>query len=251
MAIEDSSASHGLRLTIEDYPFANDGLILWDAIKQWVNDYVNHYYPNPSLIESDQELQSWWKEIREVGHGDKKDEPWWPSLKTQQDLVEIITTIIWVASAHHAATNFGQYTYGGYFPNRPSIARKNIPNEDITSGDDWINFIRDPESMLLASFPAQLQASAVMITLDLLSTHSPDEEYIGELGVLGFEDSSVKNAYERFNGRMKELERIVDERNRDTNLKNRSGIGNVPYELLKPFSGPGMTGRGVPFSISI
>ncbi|KAB1227840.1 Linoleate 13S-lipoxygenase 2-1, chloroplastic [Morella rubra] len=71
-----------LKLTIEDYPFANDGLVLWDSMKEWVSDYVNHHYPEPSLIESDQELQQWWTEILTVGHGDKKDEPCWPVLKT-------------------------------------------------------------------------------------------------------------------------------------------------------------------------
>jgi lipoxygenase len=84
MAVEDPSAPHGLKLTIEDYPFANDGLLLWDAIKEWVSDYVNHYYPNPSLIEFDQELQQWWTEIRTLGHADKKDEPWWPKLITHK-----------------------------------------------------------------------------------------------------------------------------------------------------------------------
>lgn len=43
MAVEDPFAPHGLRLTIQDYPFANDGLLLWDTIKLWVTDYVNHY----------------------------------------------------------------------------------------------------------------------------------------------------------------------------------------------------------------
>ena len=46
-----------------NYPFANDGLILWDAIKEWVSDYVNHYYRDPNLIESDTELQGWWTEV--------------------------------------------------------------------------------------------------------------------------------------------------------------------------------------------
>ena len=73
MAEKDPRAPHGLKLTIEDYPYANDGLILWDTIKQWVTDYVNHYYPKPGQIESDEELQAWWEEIRTVGHGDKKD----------------------------------------------------------------------------------------------------------------------------------------------------------------------------------
>lgn len=47
MAEEDPNAPHGLKLSIEDYPYANDGLILWDAIKSWVTDYVNHYYSEP------------------------------------------------------------------------------------------------------------------------------------------------------------------------------------------------------------
>ncbi|KAJ8423313.1 hypothetical protein Cgig2_008842 [Carnegiea gigantea] len=113
LAVENASQPHGLELTIKDYPYANDGLVLWDSIKEWVQDYVNHYYSEPSLVESDVELQAWWEEIRTKGHADKKDEPWWPTLKTPQDLVQILTTIIWVASGHHAAVNFGQYAYAG------------------------------------------------------------------------------------------------------------------------------------------
>ena len=50
MAVEDPAAEHGLRLTIEDYPFANDGLLIWSAIKQWVQDYVSHYHPDPAHV---------------------------------------------------------------------------------------------------------------------------------------------------------------------------------------------------------
>lgn len=130
MAVEDPTAEHGLRLTIEDYPFANDGLILWDAIKQWVSDYVNHYYSEPSLVQSDGELQAWWTEVRTKGNADKKDEPWWPVLKTPENLIHILTTIIWVTAGHHAAVNFGQYMFVGYFPNWPTIAQTNMPTEN-------------------------------------------------------------------------------------------------------------------------
>lgn len=71
MAIEDPTAPNGLKLTIEDYPYANDGLNLWFAVKQWVNEYVNHYSPDESLVQSDKELQAWWSEIRIVGRADK------------------------------------------------------------------------------------------------------------------------------------------------------------------------------------
>lgn len=251
LAVEDPSSPHGLKLTIEDYPFANDGLILWDIIKQWVTDYVTHFYPNPTDIQTDAELQSWWTEIRTVGHADKKDEPWWPKLETPQDLIHIVTTIAWVTSGHHAAVNFGQYTYAGYFPNRPTVARINMPTEDK---DDafWEKFMLKPEAALLRCFPSQIQATVVMAVLDILSSHSIDEQYIGDaVEASWIKDPVVNAAFERFNGRLKELEGIIDERNTDEKLKNRCGAGVVPYQLLKPTSGPGVTGRGVPYSISI
>ncbi|WJX38978.1 linoleate 13S-lipoxygenase [Trifolium repens] len=251
MAVEDVNAQHGIKLTIEDYPFANDGLLIWDTIKQWVTEYVNHYYPSSSIVESDQELQAWWTEIRTKGHADKSEEPWWPKLKTPKDLINIITTIAWVASAHHSAVNFTQYTYGGFFPNRPTIARHNMPTEDPTK-EEWEKFMNNPEQTLLECFPSQIQATLFMVVLGLLSEHSPDEEYIGQnMEPSWGENQTIKEAFERFQKRLKEIEGIIDSRNEDRNLKNRHGAGIVPYETLKPFSGPGVTGKGVPYSISI
>ncbi|KAF2309226.1 hypothetical protein GH714_001261 [Hevea brasiliensis] len=239
MAVEDKTAPHGLKLTIEDYPFANDGLILWDIIKNWVTDYVNHYYPDPSLVVSDQELQAWWTEIQTVGHRDKKDKPGWPELKTPEDLIEIATIIAWVCSGHHAAVNFGQYAFAGYFPNRPTIARRKMPSEEPTE-EEWNSFLEKPEAVLLATFPSKLQATRVMAVLSVLSNHSPDEEYIGEeMEPSWADDPIIEAAFEKFSGRLKELEGIVDERNSNKNLKNRNGAGIVPYQLLKPFSKPG------------
>ncbi|KAL2940970.1 Linoleate 13S-lipoxygenase 2-1 chloroplastic [Bienertia sinuspersici] len=34
VAVEDASSPHGLKLTIEDYPYASDGLELWSILKQ-------------------------------------------------------------------------------------------------------------------------------------------------------------------------------------------------------------------------
>ncbi|KAH1100290.1 hypothetical protein AAZX31_13G060000 [Glycine max] len=251
MALEDPNAPQGLMLTIEDYPFANDGLLIWDAIKQWVTEYINHYYSNSSVVKSDQELQAWWTEIQKVGHGDKYKEPWWPSLETPKDLIDIITTIAWIASGHHAAVNFAQYTYGGYFPNRPTIARIKMPTED-PSKEEWENFLKNPEQTLLECLPSQIQATLVMVILNLLSNHSPDEEYIGQYMEPSWaENQTIKTSFERFNKRLKEIEGIIDSRNGNYNLKNRCGAGLVPYELMKPFSGPGITGKGVPYSASI
>ncbi|KAF5783484.1 putative linoleate 13S-lipoxygenase [Helianthus annuus] len=251
MAVEDPDSPHGLKLSIEDYPYANDGLRLWDIIKNWVTDYVNHYYPEENLVKSDEELHAWWTEIRKVGHADKQDEPWWPILNTPKDLIWILTTIIWVASGHHAAVNFGQYDYAGYFPNRAPIARVKMPCEDPTDVE-WEKFKCKPEDVLLSALPSQGQAIQVMAVLDVLSNHSPDEEYIGDKMEPTFEaNPQIKDAYEKFKENVQKLGTIIDGRNADESLRNRNGVGVVPYNLLKPSSEAGVTGMGVPNSISI
>lgn len=251
MAMEDPSAPGGIKLLIEDYPYAADGLLIWSAIKEWVESYVGHFYPDPSSITSDVELQEWWKEIKTKGHPDKKNEPWWPKLKTKEDLAGILATMIWIASGQHAAINFGQYPFGGYVPNRPTLMRKLIPQE---SEPEYEKFLMNPQATFLSSLPSQLQATKVMAVQDTLSTHSPDEEYLGEdchLHSHWIDDQEVKTMFERFSSQLKEIEEIIHKRNKDFHLRNRTGAGVPPYELLLPTSGPGVTGRGVPNSISI
>ncbi|RLN07160.1 lipoxygenase 2.3, chloroplastic-like [Panicum miliaceum] len=240
-----------LELTIKDYPYAHDGLMVWDSIKQWAADYVGVYYKSDEAVAADPELQAFWEEVRTVGHADKKDEPWWPVLDTRASLVETLTTIMWVTSGHHSAVNFGQYHFGGYFPNRPTTIRKNMPVEEKRD-DEMKQFLAQPEATLLDMLPTQMQAITVMTTLDILSSHSPDEEYMGEHAEPSWlAEPMVKAAFEKFGGRMKEIEGFVDECNNNPELRNRCGAGIVPYELLKPFSTPGVTGRGIPNSISI
>ncbi|XP_074306990.1 linoleate 13S-lipoxygenase 2-1, chloroplastic-like [Silene latifolia] len=251
LAVEDPSSPYGIKLTIQDYPYANDGLLLWAAIEKWVTDYVTHYYPSQEVVQSDEEIQQWWAEIRTKGHEDKKDEPWWPKLETAQDLIRILTTMIWVTSGHHAAVNFGQYMYGGYFPNRPTTSRVKMPSEDPTQ-EEWDNFLNNPCSVLLDTFPSQVQGTKVMTVLNVLSSHSPDEEYIGDqIEPAWADDPVIEESFQRFHLNLKEIESIIDLRNADVNLRNRNGAGIIPYELLKPFSQSGVTGMGVPNSISI
>ncbi|KAL5055440.1 hypothetical protein RYX36_036122 [Vicia faba] len=251
MAVEDPSMPFGVKLVIDDYPYAADGLLIWSAIKEWVESYVEHFYFESNSIASDVELQEWWSEIKFKGHHDKRNEPWWPKLDTKEDLSGILTTIIWVASGQHAAINFGQYPFGGYVPNRPTLMRKLIPQEN---DPDYEKFIENPQLFFLSSLPTQLQATKVMAVQDTLSTHSPDEEYLGQVNHLHnhwINDHAVLKLFSKLSTRLEEIEEIINARNKDLRLKSRTGAGVPPYELLLPTSGPGVTGRGIPNSISI
>lgn len=247
--MEDASQPSGVKLLIEDYPYASDGLLMWDAIKTWVDEYVSLYYKDAKSVQDDIELQAWWEEIKTKGHTDKKGEAWWPDVNTPEDLKSVLTTIIWVVSGFHAAVNFGQYAYGGYVPNRPCITRRLIPEEGTQA---YHEFLQNPEKFFMSTIPNQLQATTTMAVVDTLSSHSPDEEYLGERAQTNWtNDVAAKEAFKRFSMQMDVIERMIAHRNHDPSLKNRSGAGVLPYEILCPSSGPGKTGRGVPNSVSI
>lgn len=250
MAVPDPTEPHGIKLLIEDYPYAADGLLIWSAIENWVRTYVSKYYPNSDDICHDSELQSWYAESINVGHADLSHKPWWPPLSTPENLISILTTIIWLASAQHAALNFGQYPYGGYVPNRPPLMRRLIPDENDF---EYANFIADPQKFFLSSLPSLLQATKYMAVVDNLSTHSPDEEYIGERQQPSTwtGDGEIVEAFYEFSSEIQRVEREIERRNSDMRLRNRCGAGILPYELLTPSSEQGVTCKGVPNSVSI
>ncbi|KAK6148754.1 hypothetical protein DH2020_016279 [Rehmannia glutinosa] len=250
MAVPDPTQPHGLKLMVEDYPYATDGLMIWAAIENWVRSYVNHYYPNSAQVCNDTELQAWYAESINVGHADLRHAEWWPTLATPDDLTSILTTLIWLASAQHAALNFGQYPYGGYVPNRPPLMRRLIPDEN---DPEYTIFLSDPQKYFFCALPSLLQATKFMAVVDTLSTHSPDEEYLGERTQpsIWSGDANVIESFYEFSAEIRRVEKEIDRRNSDPTLRNRCGAGVLPYELLAPSSEPGVTCRGVPNSVSI
>ncbi|KAH7656181.1 Lipoxygenase plant protein [Dioscorea alata] len=250
MAVEDPSQPHGLKLLVKDYPYANDGLLLWTAIQKWVQSYVDRYYPNQAAVQTDTELQSWYAESVHVGHADKRHASWWPKLTSPDELASFLTTLIWLVSAQHAALNFGQYPLGGYIPNRPPLVRRLVPVE----GDpEFDHFRSEPHRFFLSAMPSLTQATQFMTVIDTLSTHSTDEEYIGERRhpYTWTGDEEIVERFHEFATEIKRIEREIDRRNSDPTLRNRCGAGVLPYELMAPSSGPGITCKGVPNSVSI
>lgn len=249
MAVEDPNSPHGLRLLVKDYPYAVDGLEIWSSIREWVKDYCSFYYKTDDMVIKDPELQSWWKELREVGHGDKKEEPWWPKMQIREELIESCTIIIWIASALHAAINFGQYPYGGYLPNRPSISRRFIPEKGTPEHEE---LTMNPDKAFLKTITAQLQTVVGISLIEILSRHSSDEVYLGQRDTPEWTtDDKPIEAFKEFGKRLEKIEEKIIEMNRDEELKNRIGPVMMPYTLLFPRSDVGLTGKGIPNSVSI
>lgn len=254
VAVEDPNYRHGLRLLIEDYPYAVDGLEVWSAIETWVTEYCSFYYPTDDLIQCDTELQSWWMELRNEGHGDKKDEPWWSEMQTIVDLTKTCTIIIWVASALHAAVNFGQYPYAGYLPNRPTISRRFMPEPGTP---EYQELERNPDLAFLKTITAQLQTLLGVSLIEILSRHSTDEIYLGQRDTPEWtSDAEPLAAFERFGSRLRGIETRINQMNQDRRWNNRFGPVEMQYTLLYPNTSDysrqgGLAGKGIPNSVSI
>ncbi|GLT94927.1 hypothetical protein SLE2022_126380 [Rubroshorea leprosula] len=249
VAVDDPKSEHGLRLRIKDYPYAVDGLEIWSAIENWVRDYCSFYYKSNEMVQEDPELQSWWKELKEEGHGDKKNEQWWPKMQTREELIETCTIIIWVASALHAAVNFGQYPYAGYLPNRPTISRRFMPEKGTP---EYRELETNPEKAFLKTITAQLQTLLGISLIEILSRHSSDEVYLGQRDTPEWtSDEEPLSAFEKFGDKLSKIEKKIIEMNNDKQWRNRVGPVKVPYTLLYPTSEGGLTGKGIPNSVSI
>lgn len=240
---------------IEDYPYAVDGLAVWSAIEACVYEYCSIYYPDDNTVKDDTELQAWWREVRDVGHGDLKDETWWPAMQTYKDLADTCTTVIWIASALHAAINFGQYPYGGYHPNRPTKSRRPMPKP---GSKQYEELKQEPEKVFLKTITPKVPSIIVGAIIEILSRHSSDEVYLGQRDSEEWtSDKKALDVFNRFTQTLIGIEKRITEMNEDPRLKNRRGLAKMPYMLLYPNTSDasgkstGPVGMGIPNSVSI
>lgn len=175
-------------------------------------------------------------------------------MQTRADLTKTCTIIIWVASALHAAVNFGQYPYAGFLPNRPTISRRFMPEAGTPEYEELkIN----PDVVLLKTITPQLQTLLGVSLIEILSRHSTDEIYLGQRETPEWtSDAEPLRAFERFGARLREIETSITQMNQDERWKNRTGPVKMEYTLLYPNTSDyskegGLTGKGIPNSVSI
>ncbi|KAH7681305.1 Linoleate 9S-lipoxygenase protein [Dioscorea alata] len=251
-AFEDPDEPSGTHILFDDYPYGLDGLDVWTAIKTWVSDYCKIFYPDDEAVINDLEIQAWWTEIRRVGHGDRQEG--WYEMDSISHLTEALTTLIWIASALHASVNFGQYAYAGFPPNRPTKFHKFIPSEGTP---EFAMFIENPDKYFLEMIPDRLTTTLGVALVEVLSRHTGDELYIGQRGSTEWTNNDqVLKLFKKFGDDLRKVERTINARNNDPDLKNRRGPAMIPYTLLNPDtsntgSEKGITGKGIPNSVSI
>ncbi|KAH9509995.1 Arachidonate 12-lipoxygenase, 12R-type [Bulinus truncatus] len=107
------------------YHYRDDAMLLYNAINKYVHDYLKLYYTSPELVSNDHELQSWAQELVKERNFDKggmgiKGIPGNGKLSTVEQIQQIVTSVIFICSVGHAATNFPQYDEYAFPPVYPA-----------------------------------------------------------------------------------------------------------------------------------
>jgi arachidonate 15-lipoxygenase len=201
------------------YPYRDDGKLVWQAIHQFVTDYLSLHYQTPDSLLQDQDLQDWTKKLHLVLSLEGSDGKGMPAqIDTLEQLVEIVTAIIFTCGPQHAAVNFAQYEYMTFVPNMPFASYQEFTGATEFSQKEFMQFL-----------PPSQQAAGQFSIAYLLSSFRYDK--------LGYYDRSF---FEAFEGDMKEkVQFSVTQFQQQLHLveseierRNQSRV--VPYNYLKP-----------------
>ncbi|MFD8500918.1 lipoxygenase family protein [Amycolatopsis sp. NPDC059657] len=125
--------------TLPHHPYRDDGLLVWNAIQRWVGEFVAGYYKSDADVLGDHELQGWAAEAASPTGGHITDFGATPGqIADRQDLVEILTMVIWIAGPQHAVVNFAQKDHMSFLPANPLAGYTEEPRGRDHTEADWL-----------------------------------------------------------------------------------------------------------------
>ncbi|XP_046544436.1 allene oxide synthase-lipoxygenase protein-like isoform X1 [Haliotis rubra] len=198
------------------YHFRDDALLLYKAINAYASKYVKLYYDSPEKITDDWELQNWGHELtkaREEGGVGLLGVPANGKFTTTDQLIMVLTTIIYTCSVSHASTNFPQYEEYAFPPNYPGLMR-GVPPVDKSPME---------ESDIISALPDKPTTLDIMTVTKILSQRGTKN--LGDFEVQYIFDPKARDIVDAFRQDLKEVSKTV---------KDRNETRNPPYIYLDP-----------------
>ncbi len=142
-----------------DYPYRDDALALWDAIRDWVASYLTIFYGDDGEVQNDSALQAWSRLVRARDGGRVVT---FPELRSVETLVDALAAIMYAASALHAAGNFPQANVTAYTPLAPGAGYAPV-HQALAVADEaqWLDLLP----------PLDMAALQLRLTYTLGSVH--------------------------------------------------------------------------------
>ncbi len=201
---------------LPDYPYRDDGLLLWKAIEAYVSNYLDLYYTSPVQIIKDTELQNWVQKLISPEGGGVKGLVPNGQLQTVEQLVAIATQLIFISGPQHGAVNYPQYDYLAFVPNMPLATYAPPPSRDREINEATILKILPPQK--LAAKQLELMRTLTVFQPNRLGY--PDKNFV---------DVRAQNVLRQFQAKLQEVEQVINQRNQ-TRLE--------PYTFLLPSNVP-------------
>ena len=201
---------------LPNYPWRDDALRMWEIIQRYITGMVHTFYATDEDVRGDAELQAFHAEIRGGMGGNVRGLPGGDEgFSDRTVLIEMLTRLVYAASAGHAGGNNGQFDYYGFIPNTPGAMYRPAPK---SKSETWTD--RD----LIAALPRFKPASIQILMVRLLSraTDMP----IGKFPTSFFAGTdAVWPIVRRFRHDLHTLQGEIERRNATI---------EVPYRYLEP-----------------
>ncbi|MDP2311281.1 MAG: lipoxygenase family protein [Pseudomonadota bacterium] len=104
---ERDLAARGLSEVPFDLPFRDDGRLLWEAIRRFTGAYVELTYADDAALRADAALHAFLAEVASPDAGNVRGLLEGERLETRNELVEILTQVLFVAGPVHALCHYG------------------------------------------------------------------------------------------------------------------------------------------------
>ncbi|HEY9616271.1 MAG TPA: lipoxygenase family protein [Microcoleaceae cyanobacterium] len=228
---------------LPDFPYRDDAKLVWNAITRYVSRYLQRYYPDDRSIRQDPYLAAWigelgdplntrpwhefaqapsWLPARMLAQFGLNSEalpeyarvPGFPSSKASidlQQLIDIVTQIIFTCGPQHAAVNFSQFDYVGYPPNAPLAAY--CRPDSCSSLEDLL----PPPAQDLGQIELSFALSGIRWGT------------LGSSDLIQFAERGDRQILAQFQEELQEIERTINARN-----QHRLANAGVEYPYLLP-----------------
>lgn len=209
------------------YPYRDDAIAVFDAIKEYVTTIVNHFYETSEQVANDFELRNWAQELvldKSLGGVGIQGVPGNGTFTTVDQIVTTMSAIIFTCSVAHAAANFNQYDEYGFGPNYPILLAGQVP----TKKNGYT------ERDIVQQLPTKSETLETLVITRLLSSKGTNS--LGQFEVQYLYDPVSVEAATQLRERLQCIGGAIRKRNNDPKTK-------FQYPWLDP--------EGIPNSISI
>ena len=203
--------------TLEEYPYRDDGKLIWQAMFAYVGEYLRCYYKADFEVLEDNELVAWWREVTDVGFPGYN----WGDLYEIDDVPELqfaLTTIMWTLGPQSSALSGNMYGAYAFPPARPTTIRGKPHKRGVIGAGSFTQFLErmpDKGATTVMAGWAKTMTDGRGLGQPMLGAQR--EEWVT--------DTMVVKKYREFQHALEEAQKLID-------LRNEHRL--EPYTLMDP-----------------